>query len=44
MLALDDAKDFVLEGIETIEDLALADQLSINLRQGYYYDRPHQFY
>lgn len=43
-LALADAKDFVLEGIETIEDLALADQLSINLRQGYYYDRPHQFY
>ncbi len=43
-LAISEAKDFVLEGIETQEDLSLADTLGVNLRQGYYYDRPHRFY
>ncbi|MFD1318361.1 EAL domain-containing protein [Loigolactobacillus zhaoyuanensis] len=43
-LVLAEAKDFVLEGIETNADLTLADNLAVNLRQGYYYDRPHQFY
>jgi len=43
-LALSEAKDFVLEGIESAADLALADRLAVNLLQGYYYERPQKFY
>lgn len=32
---------FVVEGIETIEDDQLLDQLEIPYRQGYYYGKPH---
>lgn len=32
---------FVLEGIEDATDDATANQLKINLRQGYYYGKPH---
>lgn len=31
---------FILEGVETPEDIALADQLALDLRQGYYYGKP----
>ncbi|WP_386813703.1 EAL domain-containing protein [Loigolactobacillus binensis] len=43
-LAQSGNKAFVLEGIETARDVALADQLAITLRQGYYYACPQQFY
>lgn len=32
---------FILEGIEDAEDDATADQLDIDLRQGYFYGKPH---
>lgn len=32
---------FILEGIETTQEAQLADELGIDLRQGYYYGRPH---
>lgn len=32
---------FVLEGIEDQQDDAIADQLGVEYRQGYYYGRPH---
>ncbi|KRL42984.1 diguanylate cyclase phosphodiesterase domain 2 containing protein [Companilactobacillus mindensis DSM 14500] len=32
---------FILEGIEDEHDDALADSLNIDLRQGYYYGKPH---
>lgn len=37
-------KKFVLEGIETEEDLVVAQQLAVGYGQGFYYDRPQQFY
>jgi len=37
-------KKFVLEGIETGEDLVIAQQLDIEYGQGFYFDRPQQFY
>lgn len=32
---------FILEGIEDADDDAIADQLKIDLRQGYFYGKPH---
>lgn len=34
---------FILEGVENAADDQLADQLMIDLRQGYYYGKPHLF-
>ncbi|AVK99725.1 EAL domain-containing protein [Pediococcus inopinatus] len=37
-------KKFVLEGMETREDVIIAQQLDIKYGQGFYYDRPQKFY